>query len=211
MGRWKILIGVLIVVAVGGYWFFMSRDAVHIAGDGSGNDPCSGYAAVDMESRSDMPRGRGEEHDRSIGGVRSPVELELTLLDTNELEGDDSGGDALVELFLKPLIDSPDMRWFLKVPEGLSLVSGPSSWEGRMEKGEEKTFLLTFSVPDGRRYELYGRAEVFLENGDVITKGAGLRIDLGPKDPGPNPSFERVDKDGKRIISYKGRVEEGSR
>jgi hypothetical protein len=143
------------------------------------------------------------------GGIRSPIELQLTLLAANEIEGDDSGGEVVVGIDLKPLIEAPEMRWFLQVPEGLVQTSGVSSWEGRMESGEEKSFQMTLSVPDGRRYELYSRAEIYLDNGDVITKGAGLRIDLGPEDTGPYPPFERVDEKGRKVITFKGESEGG--
>jgi len=143
------------------------------------------------------------------GGIRSPIELQLTLLSANEFEGDDSGGEVVVGIDLKPLIDAPDMKWFLQVPEDLSQTGGETSWEGRMEKGEEKSFQLSLSVPDGRRYELYSRAEVYLDNGDVVTKGAGLRIDLGPEDLGEFPPFERVDETGRKVITFKGESGEG--
>ena len=147
----------------------------------------------------------------SCGGIRSPIELKLTLLGANEFDGDDAGGQVVIGVDLKPLIDAPDLRWFLRVPDALTKISGIDSWEGRMAKDEERSFQLTLAVPDGRPYELYSRAEAYLDNGDVVTSGAGLRIDLGPEDPGPHPPFERVDDRGRRVISYKGESGEGGR
>ncbi len=205
---WR-LVGLIFLIVAAGYWLSSPGD--------SGTRPAdqeSGASAPGDASSGQYTRPVGEEgrwgSGEMVGGIRSPIELELTVLSSIEFEGVDSGGEVVVVVSLRPLIDSPDMRWFIKVPEGVSMTSGNSSWEGAMEKGEEKDFQLTFSVPDGRRYELYSRAEIYRENGDLITKGAGLRIDLGPEEVGDYPSFERVSEDGRRSISYKGRTREGN-
>ncbi len=205
---WR-LVGLIFLIVVAVYWLYSPGDSGTRSADQE-----SGVSATRDASGGQYTRAEGEEgkwgSGEMIGGIRSPIELELTVLSSMAFEGDDSGGEVVVGVSLRPLIDSPDMRWFIKVPEGLSMTSGNASWEGTMEKGEEKEFQLTFAVPDGGRYELYSRAEIYRENGDLITKGAGLRIDLGPEEVGDYPSFERVSEDGRRSISYKGRTREGN-
>jgi hypothetical protein len=209
MGSWKMIILIAVVVAVGGSWYYLTRDSEPTVTDHPVEVTDVGYGETNVAPDTEGFRSEEEGRERVEGGIRSPIELELSQVGADEQEGEDSGGEVTVGVFLKPLIESPDMIWFIEVPEELSLLSGLTSWQGPMKKGEEKSFQLTFSVPDGKRYELYSRAEVYLAGGDLITKGAGLRIDLGPEDTGPNPPFERVDEEGRRIISYKGQVIEG--
>ena len=40
----------------------------------------------------------------------------------------------------------------------------------------------------------------------MVTRGAGLRVDLGPPDSGPFPPMERTGPDGRKVIAYKGIV-----
>lgn len=204
-----------LTVAVGAclYGLFLLSDSEDVQRDDaySGVDipPSTDLEALPPVLRRRASRKADDEGEKGVDrekGVSSPIELELEIISKNKLQGDNAGGEVTVGARLRPLVDSPDIRWFVKVPEGLSLIGGPASWEGKMEEGEERTFQLTFSVPDGKAYELYSRAESYLGNGDVVTKGAGLRIDLGPRELGDYPPFERVDSEGRRVISYKGKV-----
>jgi hypothetical protein len=204
---------VIIVIAVAAFGVFLLRQSGTATGPSTDSED---YAIRDIDPGTDPealpPILRNRAARRSAGeppvtdaAIQSPIELELSLLDVTE---SGEGGTVIVGVRVKPLIEAPDMRWFVKLPEGVTLASGETSWEGGMAKGEEKSFQFALSVPDGRRYEVYGRAEAYVENG-VVTRGAGLRIDLGEPDEGAYPAFERVGKDGGRVISYKGRVEEG--
>ncbi len=197
MKRGKWVLAAVAVAAVTGYAYLGTGDS-GVAGSCRTGEP----SVHESASYGPCPASR-------FCGVSSPIELDLALIGANQFGGEDSGGEVIVDVSMKPLIDSRDIRWFVKVPEGLSLISGPGSWEGQVGKGEEKKFQLTFSVPDGGRYELYSRAEADMANGDVVTKGAGLQIDLGPEEKGDYPPFERTDSEGRGIISYKGRSEEG--
>jgi hypothetical protein len=198
-GNWKWVFLTIIVVVVLGYVFLDRGDSGTTVTRQANEQAAAEYAAGDVEPGS-------VQH---TSGISSPIELDLTLISANEFGGEDSGGEVVVGVMIKPLIDSQDMHWFVKLPEGLSMISGPGTWEGQVEKGMEKTFELTFSVPDGKSYEIYSRAEAYMANGDVVTKGTGLRIDLGPEERGDNPPFERTDSEGRRIISYKGKTEGG--
>ncbi len=207
--NWIKTVAVFIVLIVIVYVYSVSQGPDRQAPDRTGEESAAGTVSKGQPIPAGDAANEGENITGARGGIRSPIELQLTLLSKNEFEGGDTGGEVVVGIDLKPLIDAPDMRWFLQVPEELIQTAGVSSWEGRMEKGEEKSFQTTLSVPDGRRYELYSRAEVYLDNGDVITKGAGLRIDLGPEDTGPYPPFERVDDKGRKVITFKGKSGEG--
>ena len=214
---WKNL-GVVIVFAAASYGLYMMSGSGTPSMGVEGGVVDGGDAVKDIPPSTDLEtlppilRKRaarkvpGEERSRMgrSSDIQSPILLELNMVSVKPFEGEDEGGEVTVDARVRPLVDCADLKWFVRVPEGLSLLSGLSSWRGEVKKEEEKTFRLVISVPNGKPYILYSRAESYLENGDVLTRGADLRIDLGPKDAGENTPFERIDSRGRRVIGYKG-------
>ncbi len=145
---------------------------------------------------------RSSHRDESI---QPPIDLKLSLLSVRET---DEGGEAIVKLSVKPMIEVPGVRWEVEIPEGLTLKSGRTSWEGDLSVYEEKSFELALSVPDRKEYELYCRVETVLANGDSLKRGKTLRIDLGREDE-ETSSFERVGADGRSVTSYRGESGKG--
>jgi hypothetical protein len=214
MGGERTVLLVLIVVAIAGFGLILLRQTG--TSTGSRSDTAE-YAVRDIPPSTDLEdlppilRNRaargGSDPNRpvEVGAIQSPIELDVSLIDVNEIG---EGGEAVVGVRVRPRIEAPDMRLSVRIPEGLSLQSGETSWEGRLAKDEEKKFQFVLSVPDGKRYELYTRAEIYLE-GDVVTRGITLPIDLGSVEEGAHPPFERVGPDDRGVTTFKGRVEEG--
>lgn len=184
-GKERIVLLSVIVVSVCALVIFLLTQS---ESDSLSNQVPEDYGVSDVSPSTDIDalppilrnraaRKRAEEI-ASPGGesIQPPIDLEMSLLGVKELE---EGGEAIVKLSVKPMIEVPGVRWEVEIPEGLTLKSGRTSWEGNLSVHEEKSFRLAFSVPDQKEYQLYCRVETVLANGDSLKRGKTLKIDLG--------------------------------
>lgn len=127
-----------------------------------------------------------------------PVQTKLELLNDPQ-----PGEVASVLVSITAWAPGEEVDWNLTVPEGLTLVSGPDSWSGRLARGETRSFEVAVLVPDGAPHELYALAR--LPERGRATGGAGLTLDLGGV-TGPAATMEMVTGDGETHIQYRGEV-----
>ena len=121
-----------------------------------------------------------------------------------ELTGSpEPGGVASILASVTAWAPGEAVTWKLTVPQGLTLVHGPTTWSGILAKGETKSFELAVRVPDGAAYELF--AEALLPERPNARSAASLPIDLGGFE-GPRATERLVQGDGESYIQYQGEV-----
>lgn len=140
------------------------------------------------------------------GAIQPPLEIELEVSHTEEINGE--SGTAELLLTLTSLTESVRVSWEVTVPSQLSPISG--SWEGvaPIKMGERLTRTLTLSIPDGKRHYLYARAILETERGELFTRAVSPYIDLGAPDVA-HPSFVRTDAVRGDVSSFRGVMLEG--
>ena len=116
----------------------------------------------------------------------------------------DPGGVARIVASITAWIPGEDLTWTLQVPAGTEVVTGPTSWHGRLDRGETKSFEIGIRVPDGAPREV--TALLFASERTQVRSAATLAIDLGGLD-GPKGTARVVAGDGVDYIQYQGTVQ----
>lgn len=95
------------------------------------------------------------------------------------------------------------VEWELVLPDGVTLLAGPARWSGRLDRGETKSFELTFDVSGPGHFEITARAWIPERPG--ATSAAMLPVE--PAGPAGLAATERlVTADGATYIQYQGEV-----
>jgi hypothetical protein len=116
----------------------------------------------------------------------------------------DLGGVARIVASITAWIPGEDLAWRLEVPAGLEVVMGPTSWNGRLARGETRSFEIGVRVPDGAPHEL--TAVVLASERPKFRSAATLPLDLGGLE-GPKGTARIVSGDGVEYIQYQGTVQ----
>jgi hypothetical protein len=121
-----------------------------------------------------------------------------------ELTGSPSpGGTARILASITAWIPSDDLSWKLEIPSDLDIVTGQTTWSGRLERGETRTFEIEILVPDGEPRQV--SAVLQAVERPQYRSAAALEIDLGAVE-GPKASRQIVTGDGTEYIQYQGTI-----
>jgi hypothetical protein len=152
-----------------------------------------------------------DHHSQNDPYVNVPLDIEMEVQNVIENQGGAQENGGLVEVLLSvtPRLDATDLSWHLEMPAGMKSYSGPANWSGSVAQDQTASFVLTVSVPDGKEYYLDAVGEYATATGGQVRKARSLKIDLGEAEPPANPSFIRVDENGRSAVTFKGNVIEG--
>lgn len=95
------------------------------------------------------------------------------------------------------------VEWDVVVPEGVTQLAGPDHWSGLLQRGEAKSFELSFRVPAEGHFEITVRASIPERKG--ATSAAMMPVEpAGPT--GLGATGRLVTADGASYIQYQGEV-----
>lgn len=95
------------------------------------------------------------------------------------------GSPLTVTLAVTPMIPSESVTVSVTLPDGLSLLDGPTDWTGSLEK--DQSHVLTIRVRPDLAASLEVRAKAVLRSvgGSQMSRHAVLTLDLDPNKPKP--------------------------
>ena len=114
-------------------------------------------------------------------------------------------GNTAAELLLKvqPLVEGEKVRVFLKIPDGVRIIEGAESWEGKIGIKEQKEFSYRLHMSHQKYYLISAVAELHTNFGQVFRGDDFIKL---------NPELRRellkdtpvVESDGKKVIRKQG-------